>query len=215
MNQDSPTGWRSWRWPFSIRQTVMGGGAAAAVLGATLGAAYVGPVGRPQPVHDGRVLQIAHFDPKPVEIDPGSRIEVMSDAPDSFQGLPPARSSLETWFMDAFMPSEPVYEPPRVVRYEPVEPPRVRRYASSGDDRDCTRANSRVDAMLCRDERLAAADRAMNRALERVVDDGYDQRMVMRDQAAWERARERAAVDGVQAVERLYDIRLDELEGRR
>lgn len=213
---------RSLRWPLNRLHTIIGGVAVGALALGLLGGAYVGPLGGPAPSVDAGTLRIAHVDAKPAAIVPGGKLDVLAVTVDEFQGLPErARDDMELAFadeayVDAYAPPEPiVVEPARPVRFErPAEPARVRRYTSDQRE-DCTFARSRAEAMLCRDDRLAAADRAMHMALKDALEDGADPRRVMQDQAAWESARERAAIDGVGAVDRLYRIRIDELEGRR
>lgn len=194
--------------------TIIGGVAVGALALGLLGGAYVGPLGAAEPSADAGVMQIAHVDPKPVAITPGEKLDVLSTVQDDFQGIPErATADLQAAFSDAYVPEEAfIPPPPRPVRFErPSEPARVRRYTSDRRE-DCTYARSRADAMLCRDDRLAAADRAMHLALKDALDDGVDPRLVMRDQAAWESARERAAIDGPGALDRLYRLRIEELE---
>lgn len=100
--------------------------------------------------------------------------------------------------------------PPRIVEAPPL-PPRASRQASSRSG-DCTYEPTRVQAMICRDSRLAQADATLRGAMRNAIDGGADVRDVMRDQRRWEAARERAAIDGPGAVEHLYRLRIEELQ---
>lgn len=212
------------------------GVAAVAVAGAlVMAGAYVGPLGKGGISTSDRAgeLAVIPVDAKPVPITPGDRMDVMASAENGFTGIPRVERDPELEFAEAYIRPEREMEPlpprrpepapaPRPIERAEVPPvdqppslpaqPRVRRYGS-GPGQDCTDAPSRAAAMVCRDARLANAERTMQRALQRALDnDGFDRRRVLRDQAAWEAARERAAVDGVGAVDHMYRLRIDELE---
>lgn len=207
------------RWPLKRRGTVtLGALAAAGLIGMAglnaVGAVLDGRSGEPR----GPGLQIALFDPPPPPpAEPGPRLEVLKDAPDGFEPPPPPRPAE---VVDASI--QPL-DAPDPLRFEdplagldpdpkPTAPVREARiYRSAG--MDCSRALTRAEAMVCRDGRLTSADRRLRRTLDEAMAAGMvDPRRLLRDQEAWERALDRAAVDGPGALDRLYRIRQAELE---
>lgn len=228
MTPDRNPGWRARftsafdhgrrRWPLKRRGTItLGALAATGLIGVTglnaVGAALDGRGGEPS----GPGLQIALFDPPPPPpAEPGPRLEVLRDAPDGFE-LPPPRpvEPVETAILPLDAPDPLEFDDPlggAASARKPAAPPReVRVYRSAGDE--CSHALTRAEAMVCRDGRLAAADRRLRRTLDEALDEGrVEPRRLLRDQEAWERALDRAAVDGPGALDRLYRIRQAELE---
>jgi hypothetical protein len=209
------------RWPLGRRGTV--GLGAAAGLG-LVGLAGLEVAGSALESRDfsprGPGVQIALVDPPPAPpVEAGPRMEVLEDAPDGFTPPPPAPPLTDlpgeggdpltgrkpgegAWIDDKGPAPAPV---PR--RERPG--PRPDRTAGI----DCGLPMSRAEAMVCDDGRLAAADRRLRRTLARVLDEGrVDRRRVLADQASWEWALDRAAIEGPGALDRLYRIRQDELD---
>jgi hypothetical protein len=77
---------------------------------------------------------------------------------------------------------------------------------------DCRSARSRVEGMICRDERLAAYDRVLGPLYDRALDRaGRDRRAALRaTQARFKAARDRC--DGGVCVARVYQARMDEID---
>lgn len=218
--------------------TIIGGGVVAAAAALVLAGAYVGPLGKPKPTTGRPAVAVVAVEPRPVAITPGDKMDVLATPENGFQGVPSVEREpgLAEIFADAFFPQpepkpeprlrpqpqpaprlEPRYEavrvePPRPLPPElPPEPVRVRRQSAERAD-ECTYQPTRVQAMICRDSGLAAADVTLRGALREAIDNGADVRAVMSDQRRWEAARERAAVDGPDAVERMYNLRINELQ---
>ena len=164
----------------------------------------------------GPGVQIALVDPPPPPpVEAGPRLEVLEGAPDGFTPPPPvpADPALDGEGADPLTgrkPGEDVWTAPAAPKPAPGRAgPQPDRTAGI----DCGRAMSRAEAMICNDPRLSAADRRLRRTLARVLDEGrVDRRRVLDDQASWEWALDRAALDGVGALDRLYRIRQEELE---
>jgi uncharacterized protein YecT (DUF1311 family) len=73
-------------------------------------------------------------------------------------------------------------------------------------------AESRADALVCADPRLAAADRRLARAYRQAEAAGVEPGRLQRQQARWRAAREAAAEQAPGAVAQVYDARIAELE---
>jgi hypothetical protein len=166
-------------------------------------------------------LNIAHRPaPEPVIV-PGSKMDVLEGAADSFQGVPersePDSVSVGDWVSGAEVETyRPITPPARDIIKPEVTPPaaaqrETRRYRSDGRE-DCTYARTRAEAMVCRDARLSAIDDELATAFASAMRRADDPRRVMRDQQRWERAREAASIDGPDAVEQVYRQRLAELD---
>lgn len=165
----------------------------------------------------GPGVQIALVDPPPPPpIAAGPRLEVLEGAPDGFVPPPPAPADpgLDGEGGDPLTGRKPGEDgwTPGLDPKPGLDVPR-----GPQPDRtagiDCGRAMSRAEAMVCADARLSAADRRLRRTLARVLDDGrIDRRRVLADQASWEWALDRAALEGVGALDRLYRIRQEELD---
>lgn len=78
---------------------------------------------------------------------------------------------------------------------------------------DCADAGSRAERMICADDRLAAADRRMDRAYQDALDAGVPMRILRRQQRAFLDARSDAARQGPDALADIYSERIAELEG--
>ncbi|MFN5614340.1 MAG: hypothetical protein ACK45V_01395 [Brevundimonas sp.] len=205
------------RWPLGRRGTV--------ALGAVAGLGLVGVAGVQMAgaALDGRDLsprgpgvQIALVDPPPPPpVEAGPRLEVLEGAPDGFIPPPPApeTAGLEGPGGDPLTgrkPGEDDGTEPAEIKPTPGRTgPQPDRTAGI----DCRRTMSRAEAMICNDARLTAADRRLRRTFARVLDAGVvDPRRVLADQADWEWALDRAALDGPGALDRLYRIRQEELD---
>ncbi|NUN67656.1 hypothetical protein HCU40_23835 [Pseudanabaena biceps] len=205
------------RWPLGRRGTVTLGAAAGLGL---VGLAGVQIAGAALDARDlaprGPGVQIALVDPPPPPpVEAGPRLEVLEGAPDGFTPPPPvpADPALDGEGADPLTGRKPGED----VWTEPAAPKPAPGRAGPQPDRtagiDCGRAMSRAEAMICNDARLSAADRRLRRTLARVLDEGrVDRRRVLADQASWEWALDRAALDGPGALDRLYRIRQEELE---
>lgn len=208
------------RWPLSRAKTrlaaVLAGVSALAIGGfAAIGAAVSDGSGD----LSGPRMQIALFDPPPPPpIEPGPVLDVLENAPNGFQGLPEPPPRVEPVGLAIDLPLD---SPDPTLMADPLadardgpepRPARAARvYRSQGQD--CSHARSRAEAMVCRDPQLSAADRRLRASLDRALDAGVaDPRLILRDQSDWERALERASVDGPGALDRLYRLRQDELE---
>jgi len=182
------------------------------IAGAVLDARDPGP--------RGPGVQIALVDPPPPPpIIAGPRLEVLEGAPDGFVPPPPAPAdpALDGEGGDPLTGRKPgdddgaarIDDKPGTARPDAPRGPQPDRTAGL----DCGRAMSRAEAMVCTDARLTAADRRLRRTLARVLDEGrVERRRVLADQADWEWALERAALDGVGALDRLYRLRQEELD---
>lgn len=205
------------------------GSAAILMIAAAVVASGIGSSADASDTRPG--LRIAVTEPAPVVIaPPAGKLDVLSHVENGFQGVPERQGfpSLADVF-DALIGYGPKLQPEDVAAWEddpslwqgdaaPDEPPAVRRYAAltpaavapPRPSFDCRRARSRAEALVCAEPHLAAADGAMGEALNRAMVHG-DPMRILDDQDRWLDARERAARDGPQAVERLYRIRLQEL----
>jgi len=73
-------------------------------------------------------------------------------------------------------------------------------------------AESRAEALLCGDPKLAAADRRLAAAYRRAVQAGASPDRLRRQQGRWLAARETAAEEAPWAVAQVYEARISELE---
>lgn len=80
------------------------------------------------------------------------------------------------------------------------------------DYRVCADARSDVEAMVCAEPRLSAADARLRRAYDRALEAGASPRRLDRQQGRWLAAREDAARDNPRAVAEVYEARIAELE---
>jgi hypothetical protein len=206
------------RWPLGRRGTIALGAVAGLGL---LGLGGLQIAGAALDARDltprGPGVQIALVDPPPPPpIEAGPRLEVLEGAPDGFVPPPPAPADpgLDGEGGDPLTGRKPGddgwTEPAALKPASGRAGPQPDRTAGI----DCGRAMSRAEAMVCADARLSAADRRLRRTLARVLEDGrVDRRRVLADQASWEWALDRAALDGPGALDRLYRIRQEELDG--
>ena len=210
-------------WCTRERIAILVGVGAAAVMLITAAVVAVGARSAAA-ANDGPRLQIAVIEPEPVQIEaPPGKLEVLSYVEDGFQGVPerPPMPGLGDVFdqlvaYSTAPPPEP--KPPEVRRAGLTPAPVVRRYAVAAPppprpapNAGCRRANSRAEAMVCAEPRLAAVDQDMRHALDRATLHG-DPMRILDDQRRWLAARERAARDGPAAVEHMYRLRLAELD---
>lgn len=91
------------------------------------------------------------------------------------------------------------------VQKTPASPP-------SQPPRACD-ADSRAEALVCGDPKLAAADRRLTAAYRRAVQAGASPDRLRRQQGRWLAARETAAEEAPWAVAQVYEARISELEG--
>lgn len=228
MTQDRTPSWRARftsafdhgrrRWPLKRRGTITLGALAASGLIGVAGLNAVGAALDARPGEfDGPRLQIDLFDPPPPPpAEPGPRLDVLKNAPDGFEPPPPRPVEVvEASILPLDAPDPLSFSDPLAgadPAPKPAAPTRQARvYRSAG--MDCSEALTRAEAMVCRDGRLTAADRRLRRTLDQALDEGrVDPRRLLRDQDAWERALDRAAVDGPGALDRLYRMRQAELE---
>lgn len=210
-------------WCTRERIAIVVGVAAAAMMLMTAAVVAIGARSAAA-ANDGPRLQIAVVEPEPVAIEaPPGKLEVLSHVEDGFQGVPerPRIAGLGDVFdqlvaYSTALPPEP--RPVEVRHAREVSAPVVRRYAVTAPAparpapaADCRRANSRAEAMVCAEPRLAAVDQDMRHALDRATLHG-DPMRILDDQRRWLDARERAARDGPAAVEHMYRLRLAELD---
>jgi uncharacterized protein YecT (DUF1311 family) len=73
-------------------------------------------------------------------------------------------------------------------------------------------ADSRAEALLCADPKLAAADRRLGAAYRRAIQAGAPPDRLRRQQGRWLAAREAAAEEAPWAVGQVYEARISELE---
>lgn len=78
---------------------------------------------------------------------------------------------------------------------------------------DCASAQGPAERMICASDRLAAADRRMDRAYQDALEAGVPQRILRRQQRAFLAARDDAARDGPDALADIYSERIAELQG--
>lgn len=171
-----------------------------------------------------RPLQVVVTEPPPPPPVPraAERLEVLPTAP---PGPPPARVPLA----QAVIPVAPA---PGVVTAGVVTAPRPpdplpRTAPSAGDAareasaaagpaprrfNACDDAPTRAMAMVCRDLRLAEADRRMKRAYRAALAAGVPERVLAEDQADWLQVREDAARVGRRAVADIYRQRTRALQ---
>jgi uncharacterized protein YecT (DUF1311 family) len=104
----------------------------------------------------------------------------------------------------------PQVAPASIDTDDPDTAPRTRNIRASFD---CADADSRAERMICADDRLAAADRRMDRAYQDALDAGVPMRILRRQQRAFLDARDEAAGHGPDALADVYGERIAELEG--
>ncbi|MDB5433062.1 MAG: hypothetical protein JWP35_4178 [Caulobacter sp.] len=198
---------RSWRdldWRHPTRQQVFIGGLIVAPLLAVglglLAAPHLDSHRAMQPVSAETMrIQLAKTANTPVDMTPGAKLQVLSSST-------PAAPVAVVRPVDAPLPAPITAAPP-----EPAVIP-VDQRPARGAGFDCGAARSPAEMMVCYDPSLAAADRRMQRAWRRALDSGASHDELRRDQRAWLRDRDEAALDSPEAVRSLYVQRTRELE---
>lgn len=208
------------------RKAMLGGVAAACVLGVGLGLAA-----RPQLITD--LMPRAPMQPAD-HAQPERHMDiVMAELPPAAPAPPgPPLETLPPDIAGAPLPASPP-EPPlapiaRPAPQAPIAPeapwapdaPIAREPPGSARPSfDCRDAASLAEEMVCTDAVLAAADRHMARAYQRAERSGAPYQELRADQDAWLAYREEAALRSPRAVATAYDRRIAELEaiaqGRR
>lgn len=205
------------------RKVLIGGIAAACILGLGLGLAakpelLVGksvqkPAAVVAPAADGQI-DIVMADPPPV-----------SDAPVTPSG--PLETMSQDLIQAAPRPPEPVARPRTPERAAPIYVPREsadesgvdavadapppRRARAARASFDCGRARSYAEQMVCEDPALAAADRQLARAYQRAIRSGAPVDLLRAEQSDWIDIREDAAQTSPRALASVYDQRIEEL----
>lgn len=182
--------------PAPSRRAIHLGLAGAAALGLLLALALSG-AGRPKPdaggADSGGGLAIAvQPAPKPAPIPITRNADPLNALPEEAANLP-APAVTPAWAARAAGPA------PSPVRARPAF--------------DCDGADSLAEQMICGEERLAAADRRMDRAFQAALDAGVPMRILRRQQRDFLDAREAAARHGQDAVADVYSERIAVLDG--
>ncbi|WP_312161265.1 lysozyme inhibitor LprI family protein [Phenylobacterium sp.] len=210
------------------RKALLGGVAAACVLGLGLGLLarpqLITGGARPAPMQPAaqapeRQMDIVMADPAP---EPRPPLDTLPPdlAPD-LAGQPPPAPLPPPAPIARPAPQAPIApeapwapEPPVALDSAWREPIRAERPSF-----DCRQAQSLAEEMVCADAVLAAADRHMARAYRRAEQSGAPYEQLRADQDAWLAYREEAALRSPRAVAIAYDRRIAELEaiaqGRR
>lgn len=189
--------------PAPSRRALYLGLAATAAVGVILAAVLAGGGELKTPDSDQRLAIAVQPAPRPKPIPIRKSGEPLNAIPDEAASLPanPPRpvQTQPTPVLDAPAPAED-----RPARAEP---------AFTRPSFDCGAAQSRAERIICSDERLAAADRRMDRLYLQALDAGVPQRILRRQQRAFLAARDDAARDGPDAIADVYSERIAELEG--
>lgn len=198
------------------RSAVIGGVAAACVLGLGLGLAA-------KPELIGRGPEPAPMQPRPATA--VGQIDVVMAEPPPAPPIP-ERPPLETMspeLIAAAPKPPPPPEPEPQPQPEPSPPPSALDSAVDADVRapdpirttrpsfDCRRARSLAEDMVCSEPVLAAADRQLARAYQRALRLGVPYGLLRDEQDAWLEAREDAAHRSPRALAAIYDQRIEEL----
>lgn len=217
--EDEPP--RSWPKIAAVAGAAMGVAAAVAVGWSAMRRPDAAPVAAPAPAKAAAPLQVVVTDPPPPPPVPQSagRLEVLPK--------PAAATPAQVRLARAMIPVLP--EPGVVVTEQPADPlpapgppptPSVAEAAQVATAvvtpaprrfNDCGDAPTRAMAMVCRDMRLAEADRRMKRAYRAALAAGVPADALSRDQADWLEVREDAAQVSRRAVADIYQQRIREL----
>ncbi|HEY0650415.1 hypothetical protein [Phenylobacterium sp.] len=217
--EDEPP--RSWPKIAAVAGAAMGVAAAVAVGWSAVRRPDAAPVAAPTPARASAPLQVVITDPPPPPPVPRSaeRLDVLPKP----AATPPPQVRLAR----AMIPVLP--EPGVVVREQPddplpapspLPPPSVGEAAQVATAvvtpaprrfNDCADAPTRAMALVCRDMRLAEADRRMKRAYRAALAAGVPADELARDQADWLDVREEAAQVSRRAVADIYHQRIREL----
>jgi uncharacterized protein YecT (DUF1311 family) len=138
------------------------------------------------------------LDVLPADIE--SRVQPLQPAPVASPPPSPPRLANLTMAPAAAPAPPPAYAAPSPAIRQP--PPRA----------ECGWTRTLAEALVCGDPELAAADRRMSRAYRGAARSGVDLTQLREEQDDWLDLREDAARTSRQAVARLYDQRIEELE---
>ena len=168
----------------------------------------------------GLVLTMGGKTPEAPAGGPGLDVEVAAAAPPPEP--PPVDAPLDV-LPDDMVAAAPVAPPAEPLVTAPAGPPDApspaapesEAWASAspggGPSFDCRLARSQAERMVCADPRLAEADLRLDAAYRAALDAGVPAWRLERQQRRWLRAREDAAFEAPQAVAKVYEARIAEL----